>query len=582
MVPSAEERRRHLTSRFPSWPRRTLGSHFRVHCREFAERPFLITSGSVYTYRETWEQCWKAAKALLAMGVRRRDHVAIWMANDPHYVFLKLAVALVGAVAVPLNTLLREEELEYMLRQSDSQWLFVHQTAGNNRLEATAAKVLARIEQEGGTALKGGVCLPTSGDSPDPRFLTWHDFLAKAAQVGDGDLEQRIQQSEYPDEVSDIIYTSGTTGLPKGVMLTHDMFLRCAFSTALSRAFEDGRRVFTPLPFYHVFAYVEGLLAVSFVGGAVIFTPQFQPRESLALIERHRATDFLCVPSMLVAILNHPERERYDLSSLHALMCAAAPAPVPIWERAVRELGVKEICTGYGGTEATASTVHTEVGDPVEVVATRVGRIKPAGASGLPEFGGANVQYKVVDPSTGEDLPEGSVGELTVRGNTVTRGYYKKPQETAAVIDKDGWFRTGDLGRIDEKGYIEFLGRSKEMYKVSGENVSQKEVEEVISRHPAVSQVYVVGVPDPLTTETGAAFIELKPGATCTRREIIRWCQDHLAKFKVPRYVWFVEPGTWPMTGTGKIQKFRLEEIARERLVQSASAQVSPGEGNPE
>ncbi|OUM85033.1 MAG: AMP-dependent synthetase [Bacillus thermozeamaize] len=578
MIPSPEERRQRLTSRFPSWPRRTLGAHFRVHCREFAERPYLIASDRIYTYRETWERCWTAAKALLSLGVRRRDHVAIWLANEPEYVFLKLAVALVGAVAVPLNTLLREEEMGYMLRQSDSRWLFVHQTAAGNRLEAMAARWLARMEQEEGFTLNGAVCIQTSGESPEPRFLTWNAFLEMASQVDDEELEQRMRASEYPDEVSDIIYTSGTTGLPKGVMLTHDMFLRCAFSTALSRAFEDGRRVFTPLPFYHVFAYVEGLLAVSFVGGAVIFTSQFHPRETLALIERHRATDFLCVPSMLVAILNHPERNRYDLSSLHALMCAAAPAPVPIWERTVQELGVKEICTGYGGTEATASTVHTEVGDPIEVIATRVGRIKPAGASGLPEFGGANVQYKVVDPETGEDLPEGSVGELTVRGNTVTRGYYKKPEETAAAIDKDGWFRTGDLGRIDEKGYIEFLGRSKEIYKVSGENVSQKEVEEVISRHPAVSQAYVVGVPDPLTTETGAAFIELKPGASCTRREIIQWCQDHLAKFKVPRHVWFVEPGSWPMTGTGKIQKFRLEEMAREKLRQSPSPASSEEE----
>jgi len=578
MMPSPEERRQRLTSRFPSWPRRTLGAHFRVHCREFAERPYLIASDRTYTYRETWERCWTAAKALLALGVRRRDHVAIWLANEPEYVFLKLAVALVGAVAVPLNTLLREEEMGYMLRQSDSRWLFVHQTAAGNRLEEMAARWLARMEQEDGASLAGAVCIQTTEEAPEPRFLTWDAFLEMASQVDDEALEQRIAASEYPDEVSDIIYTSGTTGLPKGVMLTHDMFLRCAFSTALSRAFEDGRRVFTPLPFYHVFAYVEGLLAVSFVGGAVIFTPQFHPREALAMIDRFRATDFLCVPSMLVAILNHPERNRYDLSSLHALMCAAAPAPVPIWERTVQELGVKEICTGYGGTEATASTVHTEVGDPIEVVATRVGRIKPAGASGLPEFGGANVQYKVIDPETGEDLPEGSVGELTVRGNTVTRGYYKKPEETAAAIDKDGWFRTGDLGRIDEKGYIEFLGRSKEIYKVSGENVSQKEVEEVISRHPAVSQVYVVGVPDPLTTETGAAFIELKPGASCTRREIIQWCQDHLAKFKVPRHVWFVEPGSWPMTGTGKIQKFRLEEMAREKLRQGSSPASSEEE----
>lgn len=565
MLPSPEERRQQIQSRYPTWPRHTLGTHFRHQCQFFADRPYLMTMDRSYTYRDTWNMCWKTAKALIALGVKRRDHVAIWLANTPEYVFLKLAVAMVGAVAIPLNVLLREEEAQFILRQSDSRWLFVQQTVGGNNLENVAVQCLSSLSQEGITIEKA-VYLPTTDKEPAPPFISWNHFLELAAQVTDDQLMNRMKQSEYPDEVSDIIYTSGTTGLPKGVLLTHDMFLRCAYSTTLSRAFEDGRRIFTPLPFYHVFAYVEGLLAASFVGGAVIFTPQFNPRDALSLIEKYEANDFLCVPSMLVAVLNHPERENFNLDSLYALMCAAAPAPIPLWERAVKELNLKEICTGYGATEVTASSAHTEVGDPIELIATRVGRIKPAGVAGLPEFGGANVQYKVVDPDTGEELPEGSIGELVVRGNTVTRGYYKNPEETMRTIDKDGWFRTGDLGRMDEQGYIQFFGRSKEMYKVSGENVSQKEVEEVISRHPAVSQVYVVGVPDPLTTETGAAFVELLPGATCTRKEIIQWCQKHLAKFKVPRYVWFMEPGSWPMTGTGKIQKFRLEQLAREKL----------------
>ncbi|CAB3394240.1 class I adenylate-forming enzyme family protein [Kyrpidia spormannii] len=571
MVRSPSERRRWLESRFPTWPRRTLTSHMQEMCREFADRPFIMTADRNYSYREVWQQARSVAKALLALGVKRRNHVALLMANEPEYVFVKFAVAMVGAVAVPLNTLLREDELHYMIRQSDSRWLVMHWSAGGMKHGPAVTRLLARMDDEGERKLQQVVYIGDGAGAREGAFLSWESFLQQSSSVSDQALEERMRQSEYPDEVSDIIYTSGTTGLPKGVMLTHDNFLRCAYSTTLSRAFEEGRRIFTPLPYYHVFAYEEGLLAVSFVGGAIISMPEFHPREALALMETHRATDFLCVPSMLVAILNHPDRERFDLGALHSLMCAAAPAPVPIWERAVKELGVREICTGYGGTEVTASTVHTEVGDPIDIVVSRVGRIKPAGSTGLPEFGGANVQYKVVDPYTGEDLPEGAVGELTARGNIVTRGYYNKPEETAAVIDKDGWFRTGDLGRIDENGYIEFLGRSKEMYKVSGENVSPKEVEEVISRHPAVGQVYVVGVPDPLTTEVGAAFIELKPGATLTRREVARWCQDRLAKFKVPRYVWFVEPGQWPMTGTGKIQKFKLQEMAQERLTQPAS-----------
>ncbi|MBX6395715.1 MAG: AMP-binding protein, partial [Alicyclobacillaceae bacterium] len=234
MVPSPEERRRLLETRFPTWPRRTLGSHFRERCQEFAERPFLMTAEGVSTYRDTWEQSWKIAKALLALGVQRRDHIAILMVNEPNYVYLKLAVALVGAVAVPLNTLLREEELDYMLRQSDSKWLFMHQTAAGNRHESAVARLVERMGQEKERTLKQVVCVQNSPDPVNPKFLPWDSFIGLSAQVSDAALEERIKQSEYPDEVSDIIYTSGTTGLPKGVMLTHDMFLRCAYSTTLS------------------------------------------------------------------------------------------------------------------------------------------------------------------------------------------------------------------------------------------------------------------------------------------------------------------------------------------------------------
>jgi fatty-acyl-CoA synthase len=576
MIPSPAERRTQLERRYPDWPRRTLGQHFAAVCEEFADRPMLMTPEGIYTYSEVWRRALAAAKGLMALGVKRRQHVALLMANSVEFLALKLAIALVGAVCVPVNTMLRENELAYILGQSDSQWLFLHQLAGGNRHDQSLTRILAAPAEAGPPLkLQGLVCLANTTDplASESRFLPWTEFLRRGEAVSDSELMTCITSGQYPDEVCDIIYTSGTTGQPKGVMLRHDMILRCAYSTALSRAYEDGRRIFTPLPMYHVFAYIEAFMSVTFVGGAFISAPTFSPRLSLQLMERYRASDFHCVPSMLISILNHPERDAYDLSSLFALLCAAAPAPVPLWEQAVRELKVTEICTAYGGTEATASTVHTEIGDPPSVIATRVGRIKPGGCSGLPEFGGVNTQYKVVDPFTGEDLPPGSVGELVVRGNFVTRGYYNKPMETAAVIDKDGWLRTGDLGRIDERGYLEFLGRSKEMYKVSGENVSPKEIEDVISLHPAVKQVYVVGVEHPLTGETGAAFIELRDCHSLTRREVVAWCNERLAKFKVPHYVWFVKADEWPMTSTGKIQKFRLKELARERLLTSPAGE---------
>ncbi|MCY0876929.1 MAG: class I adenylate-forming enzyme family protein [Firmicutes bacterium] len=570
---SAKERRDALEAQYPVWPRHTMSAHFEEQAKRFADRPLLITEDAAHTYGEIWEKGKVYARALMGLGVRRREHVAVLMASEVEYTYLMLGIWLVGAVCVPINTMLLDEELLYLLRQSDSRWLFMHQVASGVVHSDTVSRVYDDIvaKDQAPVGIAQVVCLANTDAPLDPRFLAWDDFLQKAELVTEEERLARTAASDYPDEVADIIYTSGSTGLPKGVMITHDMFLRCGYSTALSRAFEEGRRVFTALPLYHVFALVEGILAVSFVGGALIIAPRFTPQLSLQIMEKHRANDFLCVPSMLVALLNHADLSAYDLSALYAMMCAAAPAPIVIWERAIQEMGLREICAGYGGTEATASTAHTEVGDAIETVATRVGRIKPGGVSGLPEFGGANIQYKTIDPFTQEDLDPGDIGELVVRGNHVTKGYYNKPDETAAVIDKDGWLRTGDLGRMHEGGYIELLGRSKELYKISGENVAPKEVEDVISRHPAVAQAYVIGVKDVMTSETGAAFIELRAGATCTRRELIDYCQERLARFKVPRYFWFMETDQWPMTGTGKIQKFRLQEIAEKRLLERGS-----------
>ncbi len=558
---SAQERREALAARYPVWPRHTLPQHFREQAERFGTRPAVITEERSLTYEEIWEQARCYAKSLLSLGVGRRDHVAMIMANEPETVSLMIAVWMIGAVCVPVNTMLREEELKYVLQQSDSRWLFLHQLAGGVQHSESVLRICGDLHK-----LQRMICIPNAEQPLHERFLPWDSFLDLQSAVSDDTLNESAKASCYPDEVADIIYTSGSTGQPKGVMITHDMFLRCAYATAQSRGFEDGRRIFTALPLYHVFALVEGILALSFVGGAHIMVPGFVPLQALKMIERHRANDVLCVPSMLVAMINHPEVHNINLSSLYALMCAAAPAPVSVWQRAIDILQLTEICTGYGGTEVTASTAHTEIGDEIETVVTRVGRIKPGGVSGLSEFAGANVQYKTVDPETGEDLAPGAVGELTVRGNIVTKGYYNKPEETFAAIDKDGWFRTGDLGRLDERGYIELLGRSKEMYKISGENVAPKEVEDVINRHPAVAQAYVVGVKDPATVETGAAFIELRPGHSCSRAEIVDYCHQYLARFKVPRHVWFVTAADWPVTGNGKIQKFRLKEMAENKL----------------
>ncbi|WP_053960725.1 class I adenylate-forming enzyme family protein [Sulfobacillus thermosulfidooxidans] len=565
MVADVEKRRQYLMNLIPRWTRRTIAEHFHVYSQMYAQRLFLASPRRQLTYQQTWNEAWTLAKALLALGVKRREHVALLLPNEPQFMTLWIAIDLVGGIVIPLNSMLRQNELEYIMQQADVRILIFQDKIGRVAYDRIIEDLWQTLRHENmPSALEHIVMIsstPDSSPSSTP-FIPWARFISEGNQISDDTVKHRWEQSRYPDEVAAIIYTSGSTGRPKGVMLTHDNFLRCAYSTCLSRAFEDGRKIFTPLPLYHVFALEEGVLASSFVGGTLILQPHFQPAQALSLMAQYQVNDVLCVPSMLINLVNHASAQRYDWSHLYALMCAAAPAPVPIWQKAVDLFGLTEICTGYGGTEVTASTTHTEVGDPINVVVSRVGRIKPGGVSGLPEFQGANVQYKVIDPETGQDLPPGSIGELTVRGNIVCRGYYNKPEETMAAFDKDGWFRSGDLGRIDENGYIEFLGRSKDLFKVSGENVAPKEVEEVLSQHPAVKQAYVVGVPDPVTTEIGAAFIELHAETQVTRRELWNWCQNSLARFKVPRYIFFVSPEEWPLTGSGKIQKFILRERA--------------------
>lgn len=578
--PSIAQRRAALERRYPTWPRTTLAEHFASVCAHYAQRPYFYLDETQVSYAQLWEQVLVYARAFIAAGVQRRDHVAVLMDNQPAFPALMIAASLVGAVFVPINAMLTAREVRYIVTQSDTRFIIVQQSVKNREYGRIVSQML---HEPGDRMLQRMICLEANrhpGVATDA--MTWDTFVRQGDSVDDATLTERRAASHYPDEVAIILYTSGSTGNPKGVMLTSDMLLRCAYSTCLSRAIEEGRVTFAPLPFYHCFAIVESILAMSFVGGSFISALGASPLRALELMEKHRANDYLCVPSMLVPLLNHPKVAAFDLSALFAMWCGAAPAPVAVWQRARDTLGLTEIVTGYGQTEVSSSGVTTELTDSLEKIASRVGRPKPGGVAGLAEFGGSPVQYQVIDRDTGRFLPPGSTGELVVRGATVTHGYYHKPEETARTIDKDGWLRTGDVGRIEPDGYLQVLGRSKEMYKVSGELVAPREVEIILCQHPAVSVAYVVGVPSARTTETGAAFVELRAGHRCTRRELIDWCTARLTSFKIPRHVWFVQADEWPMTGSGKVQKFRLKEMAEVRRTRTRHTPGVPSAGAPE
>lgn len=558
-------RRKRLTERFPVWQPRTLGEWLLRCADEFGERPFVITDGGTSTYRETAELSRRLADGLAALGVRPGDHVGILMANFPEFVPVKFAIALAGAVAVPLNFLYRAEELAYVLDQSECRALITMTGfAGLDYLGMLdeIAPGWESSDRDRARLPKLNTVVQLSTDGREREGVRTVTDLALLGEQHPGAVgEIRVD----PADVGDILYTSGTTGSPKGVLITHDAVLRTGYASALTRAFADGRRILFSLPCYHMFGYVEGLIAATMVGGAVILLPAFDATKYLAGIERHRADDILCVPTMTVALLEHPDRHRYDLSSLSAVLSGAAPAPVWLWERVRDELGASEIVTGYGMTECGGAMTLTRPEDPLELTAGTAGKPKAAGVAGVE--GGALVVYRTVDPVSGELLPEGTEGELISRGPTSMLGFWGKPEETAKGL-RDGWVMSGDLGRVRPDGYLEITGRSKELYKSGGELVMPKEIEELLTARPEISQAYLVGVPDERWGEAGCACVVRAPDADISAEQVIEICKANLARFKVPKYVLFLEADELPTTPTGKVQKFRLVTSAKARLEQ--------------
>ncbi len=563
MTDSLDERRDALRRRFAAWTPMTLHERLEQCAAEFADRPFVITDDVTVTYAETAAWTRRLADGLVALGVRPGDRVGLVMANYPEFVPLKFAISRVGAVAIPFNYLYRTEELRYVLEQSACHVLIT--MSGFMGLDHLGmldeiAPGWDRGEQRSLPELRDVVVLST-----DQRSREGLRAVADLEALGVAHPGGSDGRGAAAGDVADILYTSGTTGSPKGVLITHDASQRTGYASALTRAFEDGRRILFSLPCYHMFGYVEGLMAAMMVGGAIVLQTAFDPGRYLEGIERHRATDILCVPTMTVALLEHPDLPRRDLSSLRAILSGAAPAPVWLWEKVRDVLGVDEIVTGYGMTEQGGAMTLSLPEDPLEVMATTVGRVKMAGSAGIPERDGDLTEFRTLDVLTGDPLPDGEEGELAARGPTNMLGFWGKPEETALALSDDGWVRSGDLGIARSDRYLVLTGRSKELYKSGGELVMPKEVEEVLSRHPGVSQAYAVGVADERWGEIGVACVVRKPGSDVEGDDLIASCKEQLARFKVPRRVVFLSAEELPSTPTGKIQKFRLARMVAER-----------------
>ena len=544
-----QERRRLLEARYPVWEVLTISGRLDRSVELWPDRPLIITDAREWSYAEVQAWSRQIASGLIAQGLNTGEHVALDMANHPEFTAIKFAIARAGAVCIPVNFMLRGQELAYVLDQSDTVMLITMAEFRGHDYLADLARIKPDLPNLRHTFTLPGIDAMIASATPESNAE-----LARREAAADGAA------------LSDILYTSGTTGRSKGVMLTHDMVLRAAFSSVIAGAFEDGRRMQFAMPMYHVFGYTECLLAVLFVGGAIIPHLVFDAAEMLDAAERHRTTELVAVPIATARLIEVARARGFDSSHLLVMFNSGGAYPPGIWSDIREVLRPAEMRMGYGMTETSASATSSVPEDDDTRLLTTHGRFKPPSVAGDPALGGRVAVYKTIDPETLADLPPDAEGELVVKGPIVTRGYYKKPDETAAAFIPDGWLRTGDVGRVSADGDVTLTGRIKETYRCNGEMVMPREIEMLFDDHPQIEQALVVGVPDRRAGETGCLCIVPREGEHPDPAALLAVCQANLARFKVPRHVLFLEAGDIPLTVTGRPQKFKLAALAVERL----------------
>src|SRR5215203_5652844 len=510
-----------------------------------------------YTYGEFREVVERCARALMALGLEKGDHVAVWGQNVPEWVTLQFATGKMGAVLVTVNPAYKANELKYVLEQSDAAALFLTRgVKGADFVEILQEAVPTltdagdgELSIEGLPHLKHIVLIGDDAED-SPGIMGYEEFFEGAEKVSEEELRER-QGSLDAGEVINMQYTSGTTGFPKGVQLTHANIVKNAFYIGECMELGPEDRVCIPVPFFHCFGCVLGTLNTVTHEGTMVPVEQFDAEEVLKAVHEERCTALLGVPTMFIAELEHENYGGYDTSSLRTGIMAGSPCPIEVMKQVVNDMGADEITIAYGQTESSPVITQTRTDDPIERRVSTVGRKLP------------DVEVKLVDVDTGEEIGMGEQGDLCTRGYHVMKGYYKMPDKTAEVIDEVGWLHTGDLATMDEDGYLKITGRADDMIIRGGENIYPREIEEFLYTHPEISDVQVYGVPDEKYGERVAVAIIKKKDASLTEEDTKEYCRENIAHYKVPEYVDFVEE--YPMTASGKIQKYKLREAAVER-----------------
>ncbi|WP_263227705.1 AMP-binding protein [Pseudomonas alabamensis] len=534
----------------------TLGQAFDATVARHADGEALVVrhQGLRYTWRQLAEQIDILARALMALGVGLGDRVGIWSPNCAEWCILQIASAKVGAILVTINPAYRVAELEYVLRQSGCRWLVCAGTFKTSDYHAmvqalvpqTSRRVPGEWISERLPELRGAISL---AHEPPSGFLPWRALADRAGQTSIEAYEARQRQLRCEQPVN-IQYTSGTTGAPKGATLSHHNILNNGRMVGRSLGLTAHDRLVIPVPLYHCFGMVMANLGCLTHGSTMIYpNDAFDAELTLRTVAEERASVLYGVPTMFIALLDHPVRTQLDLSSLRSGVMAGATCPIEVMRRVIDQLHMAEVQIAYGMTETSPVSLQTGPNDALELRVTTVGRTQP------------HLETKLVD-ADGVTVARGETGELCTRGYSVMLGYWGDPEATRQAIDAAGWMHTGDLAVMDEAGYVRIVGRNKDMIIRGGENIYPRELEEFFHTHPAVAEAQVVGIPCSRYGEALVAWIRLRPGQVVTAAQLQTWCRSHVAHFKVPQHIRFVE--AFPMTVTGKVQKFRMREISIE------------------
>lgn len=534
----------------------TLGQMFENTVAKYPSHQAVkhIEKGYDVTYYELNQRVDKIAKGLLGMGFRKGDHISIWATNYPEWIELLFATIKIGVVLITVNTAYKTEELEYLLKQSDTNAIFIC----SDLKDIDSQQIMYEICPELKTCKLGDLKaarLPelrmvVSIDSDYEGMYCWKQIADFGVLISDKEYDE-FKALVLPDDIINMQYTSGTTGFPKGVMLTHFALVNQALTIGEQMKMTQKDRLCITVPFFHCFGVVGGLLLCAALGATMVPVLAYNPIKVMHTIEYEKCTMVHGVPTMFIAILMNKNFDKYNFSTLRTGIMGGALCPEKVMLAVVNKMNLREMTIAYGLTEASPGVTFTGVEDPISIRSTTVGKCLPF------------MEVKIINPETGEECPTGVSGELCVKGYNVMKGYYKMPEATAEAV-RDGWLHTGDLADVDKDGYYRITGRIKDMIIRGGENIFPKEIEDCLYTHPAVSDVQIVSVPSDIYGEEVYAFIVLKKDMEATEKEIKAYVEERKAKHKVPSYVSFI--AGYPMTASGKVQKFKLREMAKEML----------------